>query len=164
MGFLSSRFVKHDVGATFMAVLDILLIFGLLVAVNVAVTRGGCSWNHRGDWTAIDASKRVYALSPKTVRFLKDINKPVRVVVFVAPPGGNTEFMYQDIKELLTRMKSHSRYLTVEYVNIDSEQIRARELIKKYNLTLDRDAFAQVDLGSSVGGKSSSSPTSARSR
>jgi len=152
-GFFRSHFLMHDVGASFMAVLDILLVLGLLVALNAAVTRAGCNWNHRGDWTAIEKKKRVYALSQKTVKFIEDINKPVGVFVFVAPPGGQTEFMYEDIKELLTRMQSHTRFLSVEYVNIDTEQQRALELIKEHGLTIDRDAFAQVDLGSAVGGQ-----------
>ena len=45
---LSSRFVKKDVGATFMAILDIVLVAGLVAAINVAVTRPGCSYKHRG--------------------------------------------------------------------------------------------------------------------
>lgn len=152
-GWLGSRFLLHDLGVTTMAVLDILLAVGLVIVLNVAVTRNGCSWNQRGDWTAVSAKKRVYALSPKTVSFLKGLQKPVKVFVFVAPPGGQTDFMYDDIRELFTRMKSHTRYLHVEYVNIDTEQRRALELIKKHGLTLDRDAFMQADLGSAVGGQ-----------
>jgi hypothetical protein len=151
--FLRSRFLQHDVGATFMAVLEIALCFGILLALNAAVLRAGCSLGHRGDWTAVSAKKRVYALSPKTVAFLKELQKPVHVVVFVAPPGGQQEFMHEDIKELLTRMESHTRFLSVEYVNIDTQQQRALELIKKYKLTLDRDAFASTDIGSAVGGQ-----------
>lgn len=152
-GFLRSRFLQHDVGATFTAILEIVLCFGILLGVNAAVRRSGCSFGNRGDWTAVSAKKRVYALSPKTVTFLKELQKPVQVVVFVAPPGGQQEFMYEDIKELLTRMESQSRFLTVEYVNIDTQQQRALELIKKHKLTLDRDAFASTDIGSAMGGQ-----------
>lgn len=152
-GFFGSRFLQHDVGATFMAILEIVLCFGILLAVNAAVRRPGCSYGHRGDWTAVSAKKRVYDLSPKTVTFLKELQKPVQVVVLVAPPGGPQEFMYEDIKELLTRMESNSRFVSVEYVNIDTQQTRALELIKKHQITLDRDAFASTDLGTAVGGQ-----------
>ena len=125
-GFLASRFLKRDVGATLVAVVDILVVVGLVIAINVAVSRQGCSWNHRGDWTAFDESKRGFSLSAKTKKFLAEINQPVHVLVLYAPPQGQRDYsLLQNVTELLKRMERHTKYLHVEQVNTIAEPARA---------------------------------------
>ncbi len=153
-GFLTSRFINHDLGGTLTGILDILVVCGLFITVNVAVSRPGCSWNHRGDWTAFDRAKRVFALSPKTVKYLGELNKPVTVVVLYAPPQGQKDYaVAESVKELLTRMERRTRYLRVESVNVVSEPFKAKKLLDKHKVKTDPDAFTNPTIGGTGGGQ-----------
>ncbi len=153
-GFLASRFLKQDVGTTLAAVLDILVAIGLVVVLNVAVSRPGCSWNHRGDWTSFSDAKRVFALSPKTKKYLGELKKPVTVLVLYAPPQGQRDYaLAESVKELLTRMQRRSKYLRVEHINALSEPFKAKKALDKHKVKTDPDAFNNPTLGVSGGGQ-----------
>jgi ABC-type uncharacterized transport system len=152
--FLTSRFINHDVGGTLAGILDLLVVCGLFIAINVAVSRPGCSWNHRGDWTAFSDAKRVFALSPKTVKYLGELNKPVTVLVLYAPPQGQKDYaVAESVKELLTRMERRTRYLRVKNVNVVSEPFKAKKLLNKYKVKTDPDAFTNPTIGGTGGGQ-----------
>ncbi len=153
-GLLASRFMKQDVGTTLTTALEILVAIGLVVAINVAISRPGCSWNNRGDWTAFSESKRVFALSPKTKKFLGELSKPVTILVLYAPPQGQRDYaLAESVKELLTRMKRHSKFLRVEDVNAVAEPFKAKKLLDKYKVKTDPDAYANPTLGVPGGGQ-----------
>lgn len=153
-GFGTSRFVSHDLGGTLASILDIAVVCGLIITVNVAVSRPGCSWNHRGDWTAFSDAKRVFALSPKTVKYLGELNKPVTVLVLYAPPQGQKDYaLAESVKELLTRMERRSKFLRVIKVNSVSEPFKAKKLLDKHKVRTDPDAFFNPTLGVAGGGQ-----------
>jgi len=153
-GLGASRFISHDLGGTLTSILDIAVVCGLIISINVAVSRPGCSWNHRGDWTAFTDAKRVFALSPKTVKYLGELNKPVTVLVLYAPPQGQKDYaLAESVKELLTRMERRSKFLRVTNVNSVSEPFKAKKLLDKHKVKTDPDAFFNPTLGVAGGGQ-----------
>jgi ABC-type transport system involved in multi-copper enzyme maturation permease subunit len=122
-------------------VVEVALLLAILVGVNALSARH----HARGDWTA----GRTFALSPKTVQILRELKKPVEVVVFMLRGGEGASDLYDDVHELLERARRESPQLKVDWVDVDRERERALTVAKRYNVSREdvTDGVIIVDAG-----------------
>ncbi len=92
---------------------SVLVVLGILIAVNYLSTRH----NKRWDLT----ENRQYSLSDQTVRLLRDVDSPVRFLVFER--AGN----FDRYRTRLTEYEYHSNLVSVEYIDADQRPVQARE-------------------------------------
>jgi ABC-2 type transport system permease protein len=111
------------------AVIEVVLLVAILVGLNAL----SASHFLRGDWTR----GKTFALSEKTEQLLRDLKKPVDVIVFMLPSGEGANDLYGDVRELLERARRVTPLLHVEYVDIDREPERLRVVGKKYGVQGD---------------------------
>jgi ABC-2 type transport system permease protein len=128
------------------SIVELLLLVLVLMGVNVLAARHYL----RGDWTR----GRTFSLSDKTVQLLRDLPKPVDVIVFMLPSGEGANELYGDVHELLERARRVTPRLKVEYVDIDREPERLRVVGKKYGVQGD-DLVNGVIVVATEDGKSS---------
>lgn len=111
----------------------IVLCLVLLVMVNYLAGRHYV----RGDWT----SGGFYHLSDKTLSVLGALDQDVEVVVFISEAMP----LYLDLKDILYRYGSHTKRLSVEFVDPDTDPVRFRVLQKKYKVRSGMlDEFTEV--------------------
>jgi ABC-type uncharacterized transport system involved in gliding motility auxiliary subunit len=92
---------------------SVLIVLGILVAVNYLSTRQ----NKRWDLTA----NRQYSVSDQTVRLLQALDSPVRFLVFDQEAG------FDRFRSRLTEYEYHSNNVEVEYIDADRRPVQARE-------------------------------------
>lgn len=114
------RFRRLAAGAN--SSLAVVLAALLLLMVNYL------SYRHysRTDWS----QNQYYSLSGQTLNLLKNLDKPVRVIVFI-PPGSD---VYDDVINLLTEYQYGSSKILVERVDPDRDLARAEELSTRYDV------------------------------
>jgi ABC-type uncharacterized transport system involved in gliding motility auxiliary subunit len=96
-----------------MAVTSIVVVLGLLVAVNYLSNRRNTRW----DLT----ENQQYSLSEQTVGLLTDLETPVTFLVF--DQAGN----FDRFRTRLEEYTYHSPQVSVEYIDADRQPVRARE-------------------------------------
>ncbi|MGE0393271.1 MAG: GldG family protein [Vicinamibacterales bacterium] len=99
-----------------LASVSVLIVLGLLVAVNYLSARQ----NKRWDLT----ENQLYSLSDQTVKLLKGLDGPLKFVVF---DRGDSLDRY---KPVLTEYGYHSSNVSTEYVDADKKPVQA----KQYNV------------------------------
>src|SRR6188472_2446638 len=95
------------------ALSSVVLVLGLLVAVNYLASRR----NHRWDLTA----NKQFSLSPQTRQILEKLDAPVSVLVFDRP----TEF--DRFRDRLSEYQYISNKVSVEYLDPDKQPVRANQ-------------------------------------
>jgi ABC-type uncharacterized transport system involved in gliding motility auxiliary subunit len=100
----------------------------LLVALFLIINYLSYRHYHRWDVTAW----KTYSLSPQTVKTLKGLKQPLKVVVFLA----RNDDLYDKVKDLLTAYSDASSKVQVEYIDPDRDKARLQVLAQRYNVTL----------------------------
>lgn len=95
------------------ASVSVLVVLGILVAVNYVSAKQ----NKRWDLTA----NRQYSLSEQTVRLLRELDAPVKFVVF------EQEVNMERFRARLNEYQYHSDQVAVEYIDPDRKPVPARE-------------------------------------
>ncbi|HUS64872.1 MAG TPA: GldG family protein [Kofleriaceae bacterium] len=108
---------------------ELLLVLGLVLGANYLAARHYL----RSDWTR----GQTFELSEKTAQVLKNLSKPVEIIVFMLPSGAEAHDLYADVRELFERARRIQPRLKVEYVDIDREPERLRIVGKKYGISGD---------------------------
>lgn len=108
LGFFRQRNARY--GAV--AGASVLIVIGLLVTVNYLSARRNARW----DLTA----NQIYSLSDQTVQLLRDLDAPVRFLVF------DVEANFQAYR-MLDEYEFESDLVDVEYVDADLNPTRARQ-------------------------------------
>jgi hypothetical protein len=140
-----TTFASVERGTTY--VVEVALFVILVVLLNWSKAQPGHFKRH--DWSSLKPGERVFALSSKSKKVLKNLKKDVKVIVLMTPPATeDQDSIYEDVKELLTRFSARSRHIKVEYIDLHRQLARAQMLVKKYRLNLSE----AVDLESGVGG------------
>lgn len=120
-------FQSHRLSDRFQAVVQIILVFLILAAINFI----GMRRFQRVDLT----EGNQYSLSPETLAYLKQLDRPIQAIVTIsesADEPGLAEVL-KDVRRLLreyeyaTRDQGENR-VTVEYLNVYSQTSRARAL------------------------------------
>ena len=87
----------------------------------------------RGDWTRA----KVFSISDKTIQVVRGLSKDVKVTAFMMEPGRGQESVYDEVKELLTRLQRYSSRIQVEHLDLDRDRSRAELLVQKYKINTD---------------------------
>ncbi|EDY82343.1 hypothetical protein VDG1235_1964 [Verrucomicrobiia bacterium DG1235] len=124
--------MSHDLKSSrisdrFQAILQIVLVFLILIAVNYIGMRA----YQRYDLT----EGNIYSLSPETRAYLAQLEQPIEAIVTISENADDPGFsdILKDVKLLLreyeyaTRDQGQNR-VTVEYLNVYSQTSRARSL------------------------------------
>jgi len=96
-----------------LAGLSVLVVLGILVAVNYLSSRQ----NKRWDLTA----NQQYSLSEQTIKLLKGLDAPVKFLVF------DQQGQLDRFRTRLTEYAYQSNRVEVEYIDADRQPVRARE-------------------------------------
>jgi ABC-type uncharacterized transport system involved in gliding motility auxiliary subunit len=106
-------FQKRESKLGAMMSISIAAVLAILIGVNWVVTRRDKRW----DLTAAAS----YTLSDQTVKVVRNLKTPVKVLVFDVPNG------FQRFRDSLAMYTAASPNIQVEYVDMDREPARARE-------------------------------------
>ncbi len=106
-------FKKRQARYGALASASVLIVLGLLVAVNYLSSRQ----NKRWDLT----ENQLFSLSEQTVKLLKGLDSPLKFVVF--DRGDNLD----RYKPVLTEYGYHSGRVTTEYVDADKKPVQAKQ-------------------------------------
>lgn len=98
----------------------------LALALFGIVNYFGIKYHKRLDWT----SNHIYTLSQKSLNVLKDLKKPIDVVVFMKPG----DQLFQPVRELLDRYASASPLIKVRVVDPEKNLAQAQALVNKYKI------------------------------
>jgi gliding motility-associatede transport system auxiliary component len=104
---------KKQTRLSTIALSGVLIVLGLLIAVNYLASRR----NHRWDLTA----NQQFSISPQTRQILEKLDAPVTVLVFDRP----TEF--DRFRDRLGEYQYISNKVTVEYLDPDKQPVRANQ-------------------------------------
>ena len=106
-------FKKRQARYGALASASVLIVLGLLVAVNYLSSRQ----NKRWDLT----ENQLFSLSEQTVKLLKGLDAPLKFVVFDRGDG------LDRYKPVLTEYGYHSDKVTTEYVDADKKPVQAKQ-------------------------------------
>ena len=96
-----------------LATSSIILALGVLVAINFILLRQNTRW----DLTAGNQ----YSLSDQTVQILESLESPIRIVVFAR------DVEFPAYRDRLAEYEYRSSQVSLEFVDIDKEPLRARQ-------------------------------------
>lgn len=102
----------------------LILLAALFLIINYLAYRHF----HRFDATAT----KTFSLSPQTVKALKELKAPLKVVVFLAP----NDDLYGKVHDLLNSYTSASSKVQVEYIDPDRDKARVQVLAQKYKVAV----------------------------
>ncbi len=144
---LPDSFQTKRVSDRFQAVLQVVLVFLILAAINHIGMRR---------YERIDLSDgRQYALSPETKAYLATLDRPIEAIVTISSTADEPGMpdVLKDVKGLLreyeyaTREQGENR-VTVEYLNVYSQTSRARALgIDSPNVVVFKSGGRQRQVG-----------------
>jgi len=100
----------------------IVLLFALFAGVNYL---GARHWV-RGDWT----KTRLFSLSQTTKTILGGLTKPIQITVFMT----RNSRLYQPVSELLSRYRTASPKIEVEFLDPERNPLRAEALVKEFGI------------------------------
>jgi len=95
------------------ALSSVVLVLGLLVAVNYLASRR----NHRWDLTA----NKQFSLSPQTRQILEKLDAPVQVKVFDKPDK------FESFRDRLNEYQYVSKKVSVDYIDADKQPVMANQ-------------------------------------
>ncbi len=110
---ISRLFGRRQARYGTLAVSSILLVVGILIAINYVLSRQ----NKRWDLTAAGQ----YSLSDQTKRILEDLDAPIKVLVFAR------EGEFPRYRDRLQEYEYTSDQVSVEYVDVDRQPVRAQQ-------------------------------------
>ena len=110
---IATFFQRRNARYGALASASVLIVLGILVAVNYVSTRQ----NKRWDLTA----NRQYSLSEQTVKLLQGLDAPVKFLVF--DQAGNLE----RFRPRLDEFAYQSKQVSVEYIDADRRPVQAKE-------------------------------------
>ena len=110
---IGSQFQKRNTRYGTIASASVIIVLGLLIAVNYLSTRR----NKRWDLT----ENKQYSLSDQSVKLLRGIQSPVKFIVF------DQEVNFDRFRTRLTEYSYSSRQVQVDYIDPDKTPVKARE-------------------------------------
>ncbi|CAN5357812.1 Gldg family protein [soil metagenome] len=114
---------------------QVLAAFVLLLAANY--------WSFNHYWRADYSRSQKFVLSDQTRHVLRDLSKPVKIIVFFSPTSVSPETqLYGDVTNLLKELSfSGKPKVQVEYVDPNRNLPRARELQTQYKFRADENVL-----------------------
>ena len=105
-----------------MSVAGLVVLFAILGMVNYLGFRNYTRW----DWT----TEGLYTLSSRTQAVLRDVNREVKLYVFM----GEGEPGFGELKELIERYRAEQNRIVVRYVDPDREPAEYQVLAQRFEL------------------------------
>jgi ABC-type uncharacterized transport system involved in gliding motility auxiliary subunit len=87
---------------------------------------------------------KITALSPKTKEVLGQLKEPVDIVVFYQ----TTHRLFELVQDLLEQYEAVSDKVVVSYVDPEQDLAKARQLVQKHQIDLNKDPLNQIIVGS----------------
>lgn len=110
---IADQFKQRNTRYSAIAGVSVLVVLGILVAVNYLSFRRNVRW----DLT----SNKQYSLSDQSVKLLQGLASPVKFLVF------EQETNFENFRTRLNEYAYHSRQVSVEYIDPDKRPVQARE-------------------------------------
>jgi ABC-type uncharacterized transport system involved in gliding motility auxiliary subunit len=110
---IAAAFSKRQARYGTLSLVSVLTVLAILVGLNYVASRQYKRWD-------LTSSKQ-YELSDQTRRVLQTLKEPLRLVVFARPDE------FARFRDQLEEYQHESRQVTVEYVDMDKDVLRARE-------------------------------------
>ena len=110
-------------------VAGIALLFALFAGANYL---GARHWV-RGDWT----KTHLFSLSQTTKKVVSGLTRPVQVTVFMT----RNSRLYQPVSELLSRYRTESAKVEVEFLDPERNPMRAEALVKQFGIRQNTVVF-----------------------
>ena len=88
------------------------------------------SYRHYARWDVTRSGQ--FSLSGQTLKVLKDLKAPLKVVVFISPG----DELFGKVKDLLTSYAEESPQVKVEYIDPDRDRARVEALAEKYKVSV----------------------------
>ncbi len=109
----------------------------LLLALFAGANYLGARHWFRGDWT----KTHLFSLSQTTKRILGGLTRPVQVTVFMT----RNSRLYQPVSELLSRYRTASPKVEVEFLDPERNPMRAEALVKQFGIRQNTVVFRSGD-------------------
>lgn len=129
---------------TISLVTNVLLTIILVVGFNILAS----NYYYRKDLT----KNRFYSLSPETIAYISNLNKPVQIFITIPPHSSQSETseIFQMISHLLNEYEYASRYnpigkITIEYIDPFKQMQRAREIATQFGVQKDNSIIIQSE-------------------
>lgn len=110
---IAGQFKKRNTRLGTIASASVLIVLGILIAVNYLSTRR----NKRWDLT----ENKQYSLSEQSVKLLQGVNAPVKFIVFDQEPN------FDRYRTRLNDYAYNSRQVQIEYIDPDKVPVKAKE-------------------------------------
>ncbi len=106
-----------------------------LVLINLLLLNMITGRHHaRYDWT----SSRIFSLSPMSRNVLAGLTRPVKIILFMAPPVERGQrSLYPETLELLKRFAGASSLVSLQRVDPDASPTRTKRLSEAYQISAD---------------------------
>lgn len=101
----------------------------LILALALFGIANYLAFKYHARWDVTAA--RSFSISPQTRKVLKDVKKPLNVVVFLSP----MDDLYSRVKDLLAGYQQANSLVKVETIDPDRQRERTEILAKKYNVS-----------------------------
>jgi hypothetical protein len=75
-----------------------------------------------------------FTLSPKSAAILQALDRPVKIVAWMAPPRTLEESLSDEIRDLLQQMRRYSSQIEVQELDVDADPSRAEFFAQKYGV------------------------------
>lgn len=112
-------FARRQARYSTLAAASVVIVLGILVAINYLAARQ----NKRWDLTAT----KEFSLSEQTVKVLRTLDAPVRILVFAQEPE------FDRYRDRLREYEYNAKNVSVEYVDADKKPVLARQYqVQKY--------------------------------
>lgn len=92
---------------------SVIIVVGILIAINYLASRQNKRWD-------LTASKE-FSLSEQTVKVVRNLDAPVRILVFAQEPD------FDRYRDRLREYEYNSKKLSVEYIDADKKPVLARQ-------------------------------------
>ena len=91
------------------------------------------------------SATKITALSDKTLQALKQLPRPVRIVVFYQPSNR----LYEMIRDVLKEYERVGKNVAVEYVDPQQDLARARQMVLEFGIDPKRDQANMIIVAAS---------------
>ena len=135
------RWLVHLV-VTKKALISLNVLVMILVAAAILCMVNYVSYRHF--WRKDYSQSQLYELSGQTENILRNLKQPVAITVFYEPTMAGIEFA-DYLRRLLAEYTFASDRITTEFVRLDEDPKKVRDLVKKYEVSVANSVVLAAD-------------------
>ena len=126
------RWLVHLV-VTKKALISLNVLVMIVVAALILSMVNYISYRHF--WRKDYSRSQLYRLSSQTKNIVENLKQPVSIIVFYEPTAAGDEFV-DYVRRLLAEYTLVGDQITTEFISLDEDPVRVRELVKKYEVSV----------------------------